>query len=151
VRPIAVSTQGGFAGRAAALGKPNAPRAEVVLELKRALEDALGARMPMDHGSPAARLVESARHLGLLRPDELAELPRLLDDLRRLEAALVAADPRRAQRQARRIRQADLLAVSVRVQAMLQAIARTRDAREKDPDKPLDGQSGPPRAEQPPW
>jgi hypothetical protein len=126
VRKVPLSVQGGVAGRAAALAKPRAPRAEVVLELKRALEDALAQRVPLEPGSPAARLVDSARDLGLLGPDELGELTRLLADLRRLESVLVAADPAKAIRQAIRVPSSELHAVSTRVQAMLRALAQDR-------------------------
>jgi hypothetical protein len=123
VRPIPVSTQGGVAGRAAALALPRAPRAEVVIELKRALEEALAARIPLEMASPAARLVDSARQVQLLGPDELGELGRLMGDLRDMESALGSVDPALANRPARRVRTSDLLHLATRVQAMLAVLA----------------------------
>jgi hypothetical protein len=135
IRPIPLSTQGGVAGRAASLGLPRAPRAEVVVELKRALEDALAARIPLEMASPAARLVDSARQIELLGPDELAELGRLMADLRNMETALVSVDPARASRLARRVRTSDVLHLATRVQAMLAALGKIQEGHAGSPQR----------------
>jgi hypothetical protein len=135
VRPIPLSTQGGVAGRAAALGLPRAPRAEVVIELKRALEDALAARIPLEMASPAARLVDSARQMQLLGPDELGELGRLMGDLRQMETALGSVDPERASRLARRVRTSDLLHLATRVQAMLASLGKIQEGHGGSPQR----------------
>jgi hypothetical protein len=139
VRPIPVSTQGGFAGRAAALGQPRAPRAQAVIELKRALEEAVAVRMPIEMALPAARLVDTARQLDLLGPDELGELGRLLGELRQMESAVGDSNPERAWRPARRVRLARVVDLSTRVQAMLRALAKKGDERSGGPPREPQG------------
>ncbi len=128
VRPIPVSMQGGAAGRAAALGRPNGPRGEAVLEMRRALEEALAARISIEGGPPAARLVEGVRQSGLLGPDDLEELRRLLGELRQMEAALAHEAPRRAWRLTRRVRLREITGVSKRVQGLFRALSKGGDS-----------------------
>jgi hypothetical protein len=133
IRAIPVSAQGGVAGRSAALGLPRAPRSEVVAELKKAIEDMLAARMSMDIGLPGNRLVETAGQLGILAKDEIADLSRLMGDLRKLEEALAGGGRSGewagrlpilgAWRAGKGVRTADIETVSVRVQAMLRHLS----------------------------
>jgi hypothetical protein len=116
-RPAPTSEQGGVAGRAALVGAPGTSRLLAMLEWKSALEEDLATRLGFDKVPGPADLVVAARARGMLSDAQAAELSALLARLARLETML------ELQRRGagNRVRDADVLALSARVRALLDA------------------------------
>jgi hypothetical protein len=118
VRPVPVAQQGGVAGRAAVVGAPATSRVLAMLELKSALEEVLATRLGLDKVLPHDELVARARAAGLLAGDAAADLAGVLATLAQIESMLVMQ--RRGVMD--RVRDRDVLAMAVRVDALLGAL-----------------------------
>jgi hypothetical protein len=85
-RPVPLVARGGVAGRFAMLAAASSPRSLAVLELKSALYETVGDRLPLGTSPTADRVLAMVRERG----GETARLREVLTAMNRVEAAVVA-------------------------------------------------------------
>jgi hypothetical protein len=92
-KPQPLVAQGGVAGRAAVLGAPTTHKALALLELKSALEEAVGQRLGMAAPTAPHTLVEEVDRQGALSKRSSEELKRILMELGRAENRVAVSQP----------------------------------------------------------
>ena len=124
VRPVPAARQGGVAGHAAALVSAKGSRALAMAELKNALEEGVATRLGLDRAAPRDELVGKALASGLLDAEGASALARLLAELERVEL-LAGPRPSRHAVPFERVRDAQVMAASMRVHQLLDKLARS--------------------------
>jgi len=121
VRPLALAAQGGVAGHAAILAVSGGSPIAAALELRRAIEERIAARLGLD-GSPSHEaLVAMVRAAGLLGKVDSAALARLLAELARV-ASDPSERPEGGRRALGRVRSAQLVSMAGRARDLLAAM-----------------------------
>jgi hypothetical protein len=111
--------QGGVAGRAAVLGAPTTHKALALLELKSALEKALGQHLGLAAPVAAQTLAEEVDRQGALSKGSSEELKRILMELGRAENRVAVSQPLKVTQQA-------VEEMRHRVQRILDELSRTK-------------------------
>ncbi|MGH7436680.1 MAG: DUF4350 domain-containing protein [Polyangiaceae bacterium] len=114
-RSTPVAEQGGIAGYAAEAGRPRAPRALALAELRLAVEEDIATRLGLPRAPAPEALAAKARAAGLLDSEDAADLESLLTTLGRLQTA--APSPVRSA--ADRLRYAEIAGLAERARRLL--------------------------------
>lgn len=98
-RSTPLVARGGVAGRFAMLAAPSSPKGLVLLELKSALVDAIADRFALDPSPSDEAVLRAVRGSGKVDGGLLADLQRVLVQMQRTEAAVVAGAATRVPRE----------------------------------------------------
>jgi hypothetical protein len=119
--PTPLVAQGGAAGRAAVLAAPTTHRALVLLELKSALEEALGQRLSLPPTTRGRFLLAEVERQGLLTRSSFEKLTRMLTEMTSAEDRIASSQPPRVTEVAVRRMHRDILGLLKEIDQGLEA------------------------------